>query len=213
MNKIELIIWDWNGTLLNDVDICIDVMNKLLVKYNYNTISRQTYQEIFTFPVKKYYQKVGFDFKKYPFEIVGNEFIDLYDREIEKALLNKNVSNVLQFVESKKINQIVISARENNALNNEVRRYEIDKYFAQISGISNNLAAGKQELFEDYFSKNDVNKENVLLIGDTIHDYQIATHFGLNFIRFAKGHQDKSHFPNKKILSIDDLIELKKYFL
>ena len=31
----ELILWDWNGTLLDDVDLCVDALNRLLAGFGY----------------------------------------------------------------------------------------------------------------------------------------------------------------------------------
>ncbi len=30
----QIIIWDWNGTLLNEVQMCVNCMNELLGKRN-----------------------------------------------------------------------------------------------------------------------------------------------------------------------------------
>lgn len=48
--NIKHIIWDWNGTLFDDVDICVDNINWLLKKYNLPEITKEKYREIFTFP-------------------------------------------------------------------------------------------------------------------------------------------------------------------
>ena len=68
MEDINTIIWDWNGTLLDDVDICIDIINELLSIRNQQPLTRSRYREIFTFPVKDYYSKAGFDFTQEPFD-------------------------------------------------------------------------------------------------------------------------------------------------
>ena len=65
------IIWDWNGTLLDDVDIVIDCMNSLLKKRNLPLLHVDKYKDIFTFPVKDYYSQLGFDFTTEPFEKTG----------------------------------------------------------------------------------------------------------------------------------------------
>ncbi len=56
------IIWDWNGTLLNDLDLCISAINVLLGKRELPLLNRQTYKAVFSFPVKDYYKAVGFRF-------------------------------------------------------------------------------------------------------------------------------------------------------
>lgn len=72
------IIWDWNGTLLDDVEVVINIMNSLLEKREMTVINKDRYLEIFDFPVKNYYTKLGFDFSLEPFEKIANEYVELY---------------------------------------------------------------------------------------------------------------------------------------
>ena len=58
------ILWDWNGTLLNDTDFCISIVNGLLRARDKEALTKARYLEIFNFPVKDYYKKAGFDFSK-----------------------------------------------------------------------------------------------------------------------------------------------------
>ena len=97
MKDINTIIWDWNGTLLNDIEICVDSINILLKQRNHNTLSFKKYRDIFTFPVKDYYVKAGFDFEKEPFDEVAIEFIDIYREKILKAGLFSEVEHILKF--------------------------------------------------------------------------------------------------------------------
>ncbi|MFA5815041.1 MAG: hypothetical protein WC865_05425 [Bacteroidales bacterium] len=73
------IIWDWNGTLLDDKWLCIESICTLLLDRNLPPIDEEKYARIFRFPVKEYYQEAGFDFIHEPFEVPAMEFIRIYD--------------------------------------------------------------------------------------------------------------------------------------
>ena len=73
--KIKHIIWDWNGTLINDSWVFVELMNEELTIRNLPLINIKKYRQKFTFPVKKYYQNLGFDFNKEDFKKVGYNFI------------------------------------------------------------------------------------------------------------------------------------------
>ena len=63
--KPSLVLWDWNGTLLDDVALCVDALNRLLRIYHYpQQYSLAQYREIFGFPIEDYYIRAGFDFSK-----------------------------------------------------------------------------------------------------------------------------------------------------
>jgi len=205
------IIWDWNGTLLNDVDYSVAQINKVLTKYKLPNISVEKYREIFTFPVIDYYKALGFDFDKLDFKLVGMEFIDLYNENLKECKLNKGVIEVLSMFKKNNIKQGIISAREHNSLLVDLKNFEIDKYLQYCFGIDNNYAAGKDVLFEKYLAKSQTSRKNIYLIGDTTHDCEIAEKFGLNFILFEKGHQNFSHFNGCRIFEkIDDISKLSE---
>ena len=69
LSKYSHIIWDWNGTLLNDAWLCVEVMNGMLAKRNLPIRTLNQYMDIFDFPVKDYYVKLGYNFEKEPFEV------------------------------------------------------------------------------------------------------------------------------------------------
>ncbi len=97
LSNIKTIIWDFNGTLLDDVDICVQCMNVLLAERGLQKLDFQRYREIFTFPVRDYYREAGFDFSEEEFEIPAHQFIELYRDEIRKARLFDDVIPVLNY--------------------------------------------------------------------------------------------------------------------
>jgi phosphoglycolate phosphatase len=67
--RFDSIIWDWNGTLLNDVEVAINSINRLLYDRNLVPLTLERYLDVFTFPVQDYYEVIGFDLINEPFEI------------------------------------------------------------------------------------------------------------------------------------------------
>ena len=94
-SKYKHIIWDWNGTLLDDGWLFVDVMNSILKRRNMDTITLKKYREIFGFPVKNYYIKLGFDLDAEPFEKSGLEFIREYGKRRYEAQLYPEVIALL----------------------------------------------------------------------------------------------------------------------
>jgi len=204
--KIKLIIWDWNGTLLDDVEYSKNTINIVLKKYGLKTISTEEYRDIFSFPVKDYYRKIGFDFSINPFEIVGADYIDLYNKDLNTCKLRNDAVEILKTIQTNNIQQIVISAREKESLIDDMNSYNILEYFTQIKGIEDIYAGSKEYLFEETLKKCQLSNDEILLIGDTIHDYEIAQKFGINFLLIKTGHQSLIHFKDcKNLKTIDNL--------
>lgn len=188
--KYKYIIWDWNGTLYNDVQICLDAMNELLEKKEYNIfLSVRKYRDIFCFPVKKYYERVGFDFNRHPFEVLAEEYIEIYSSKEKEALLFPNANAVLDIISRSGAIQTVISACEKKRLAKQINQFGIMKYFSSAIGTDDNFAVSKIELADKWIKENNINPSEVVFIGDTTHDYETANTVGCDCILVCSGHQ------------------------
>lgn len=204
----KLIIWDWNGTLLNDVDACIETMNRMLNKRNMNLLSSSVYKDVFTFPVKDYYHTVGFDFNKESFEKLSVEYIDLYKRNSMESPLQVGAKEALKYFKECNFKQIILSASEQLSLENQVEQRQISKYFDSIIGLNNIHAKSKTDNAINYIKVSE-QFDQIVLIGDTFHDYEVAKVIGAECTLIQNGHQNLNRFNlESKALIIRDLFEL-----
>ena len=206
------IIWDWNGTLLNDLDICIDAINKLLVRRQLGLMTRDRYLDIFTFPVQEYYVQIGFDFGKEAHETVAIEFMDHYLEMVKGARLHDQVRSALELIRDSGRSQIILSAMEQTALRKLAGEHEIDGYFSEIFGISDHLAHGKLSIAEMALRETGFRKEETCLIGDTLHDAEVASSLGIPCILGATGHQSYKRLLDSGYPVIRSLNEIEKVF-
>ncbi len=182
------IIWDWNGTLLDDLTMAIDAINVILAKYDLSTIDQQRYLEIFGFPVKDYYVRLGFDFKKTPFKIVGTEFIDEYTRRMFDVPLHEGAVDFLERLRRNGITQSLLSAAKVQMLETLTEHHAMQKYFVRILGLDNHYAHSKLEIGLDWMQAMPYKAEEVLFIGDTFHDGDVARDMGVDIAFLSHGH-------------------------
>jgi phosphoglycolate phosphatase len=205
------IIWDWNGTIFNDVELCAGIMNLLLSQESLPNISVQKYKEIFTFPVIEYYRIAGHTFEKTSFEILGKQFMDEYEVKKDWCDLYKGAFELLSEIQRRNIQQHLLSAYEQNSLNRIVEHFAIGKYFQNIVGLDNIYASGKAHLAKSLESRIRTNgiSENILLIGDTIHDYEVASEINSDCILLSHGHQDEERLLKLGIPVLKNFEELR----
>src|SRR4030042_2914887 len=190
ISNYKHIIWDWNGTLVDDVWLVVEIMNKMLKKRSLPRINSKKYREIFDFPVTKYYLKLGFDFSAESFEELTDEFISEYYTRFNECKLFDKAEEVLQKVRDRGISQSILSASKEDVLIEKIKYYGIDKYFCRIIGLGNHYAESKVERGEKWIAKLNLNPQDVLLIGDTIHDYDVSKHIGCDCLLVAQGHHN-----------------------
>jgi phosphoglycolate phosphatase len=83
------IIWDWNGTLLDDVDEVVEVTSQMLVDHGLQPVTHEQYRAVFCFPISQYYRRLGFDFERAPFETLSDQFVALYGAVASQCTLHK----------------------------------------------------------------------------------------------------------------------------
>jgi phosphoglycolate phosphatase len=208
----QTVIWDWNGTLLNDLDFCISTINQLLKKRRLSLLNKNTYKEVFSFPVQDYYRAIGFDFSREDFSVPAKEFIDLYNNGVHSCQLHTQAIEVLRCFQQNEIRQFVLSAMKQNMLERTLKANGIFGFFDGVAGLSNHYAVSKVERGEQLLKKFKLDKSTTTIIGDTTHDYEVAQALGLNCILIADGHQSRERLQKcgaKVIVSLNELLQLK----
>ncbi len=176
------VIWDWNGTLLNDVWLCVEIVNAMLHTRNIPQISQHHYTEVFDFPVKTYYQRVGFNFSQEPFEVLATEYMHEYDRRQRECSLCSGTMELLQYCRECGIGQSMLSASHQERLEHIVTAYQIRPFFHVVSGLTDVYAASKVANGRTLLQQVNVASHDVLLIGDTAHDFEVAQALGVDCV-------------------------------
>jgi phosphoglycolate phosphatase len=206
--KEKNIFWDWNGTLLDDANICLSVMNDMLSKRQMKLLDIDYYKEVFGFPVKDYYEKLGFDFKKETFEALSVEFTQNYSSQVLSVTLAPDSELILKHFLEKGKNNIILSAMQQDMLVSIIEHAGLKTYFSDILGIDNIYAHSKSSPAIEYIRKNKISADEIILIGDTLHDFEVASEIGCNCILIANGHQSKRRLMKSGAKVLNSLIEL-----
>ena len=137
-NRYTHIIWDFNGTLFDDVDACMRSVNKMLEERGLSVIAKaDEYRSVFGFPIIEYYKRIGFDFEKEPYEVLAPIWVELYNRYSEDSRLQRDAINALEYFKNLEIPQILLSATELNMLKGQIEKLDIAKYFESVMGLDN----------------------------------------------------------------------------
>ena len=201
------IIWDWNGTLIDDVDIVIEAMNTLLKRRNLPLLDIDTYRDIFTFPVQDYYARLGFDFAAEPFEKLAAEYIAEITSGKYAYKMFSEAACVLEKVRSLGIKQSVLSASEQTHLQKMVDDFGVSAYFSAVSGLNNHYARSKVEAGKQTLASLNLKPDEIILVGDTTHDFEVASALGCDCLLVANGHQSYKRLKPLKTQIVGSLAE------
>lgn len=209
MFKPRIVVFDWNGTLVDDVWLSVNAINQMLEKRKMPLITIDRYKEIFDFPVKKYYETLGLDTEK-QWDEIANEFIGSYLKNFEKVKLFQDVADTILFLKNNGIETGILSAMQQEGLKKHVNFLKIDHHFKFIQGIENHYAEGKSHLGKKLLSETGLTGKDVLFVGDTVHDFEVSKEIGCPTILVSRGHNSIERLRSTGAGVVNSLSNIKK---
>jgi phosphoglycolate phosphatase len=190
--RYDHVIWDWNGTLFDDVHLGVEVANLMLERRGLGRVDAAHYREIFGFPVRDYYGRLGLDLDREPFEQLAVEWIAEYERRWRDHQLRHDAHEVTAGFEERGVQQSILSASEQGFLRTATAHFEIDGRMLALVGIEDNHAASKLDHGLAHIEVIETPRERVLLVGDTEHDFEVATAMGVDCALIEDGHAPRA---------------------
>ena len=181
------IIWDFNGTILDDVQLGIRCVNTMLSKRGLPVLPDvEAYRQVFGFPIEAYYRRLGFDFEKEDYHtVLAPEWVALYMAGEEFCPLNRGAAETLAAVAGRGVSQVMLSASQQGQLEGQLARLGLAGYFEEVLGLDNIHARSKQGLAEAWRERHPLARP--LFVGDTEHDADVAEAVGAECILYAGG--------------------------
>lgn len=181
--KYTHIVWDWNGTLFDDLEYSLKCINTLLSRYGLENLTLNRYHEVFGFPISDYYKRIGFDFDKTPYSVLAKEYMDIYiPGSLSCALRHDSQATVDELNKRGYVN-VVLSASKEGYLLEQAKAAGL-KNISRYYGIDNIHAVGKEDIARKL--RKDLPDAKILFVGDTGHD-KLAADAAMADCVFVKG--------------------------
>lgn len=188
--EIQTVIWDWNGTLLNDVNAMLLAEERQFVRYGIKPLDPEERRKVFGHPISAYYEYLGFDLKKHSFEELSQEFFTEYMAIMKTEIeLFDGVEELLSDLKNKGLKQYILSAAPEDHLHVVVDKFGLMDVFDGVYGIGDMSGDTKipraHELVKDF----EIDTSSSVMVGDTDHDHLVAEAIGARSLIIADGHQ------------------------
>jgi phosphoglycolate phosphatase len=202
-NVIESIIWDWNGTILNDVDNNINAVNMILQKRNLPTISKEEYRRKIKIPIKQFYGDIGLEINDpETYNLITNDYWEYYNMGFKNnTKINDGIENILGKLKGNGINSYLLSATQHDKLIKQVKDKGMELYFNEIIGNSNYEVKNKLDKAQELVKNKNIRIDNTISVGDMINDYELAKELGIKCILYSNGHQEIKIEKDKNIIN------------
>ena len=208
--KYTHIIWDFNGTILDDVRLGIDCVNVMLAKRGLPILpDKDAYRRAFGFPIDEYYRRLGFDFEKEDYDtVLAPEWVALYLAGEADCPLMEGERQTVETLHRRGVPQIVLSATKLEQLTAQLNRLGLTAYFEEIIGLDNIHARSKKEQALEWKRRH--LQANPLFVGDTEHDAEVAEAVEADCLLYTGGHQPVDKLAargNPLIASVGDILK------
>ncbi len=205
---ITHILWDWNGTLLDDAAYCLDLTDRLLKIFRLPAMgSLEVYRERFGFPVIDYYGHLGFDRQIFP--EVAVIWMDGYMRGEAAIPLHADAADVTGRIRDRGIRQVILSASKLENLLIQLRTRPQFSHFDPPRGLGDIYAGSKKDIALQWMAETGADPQRTLLVGDTLHDLEVAQALGARCVLVENGHQSRARLRAAGAVTVPDLTALE----
>ena len=201
------IIWDWNGTLLDDVDAAVIALNHMLADRGLPPTTREFYRAHFGFPARTFYKQLGMD----PDDDWDRICIDFH-RYIADApqSIRPTTPSALALAHDLGLGQSILRALREDILRRNVSLAGIAHFFDEIYGVDNLDGASKlsrgHELVAILRSNGTLPPARSLyFVGDTLHDAEVAAAMGAKAVLVDGGHQTAERLASSGLAVVPSL--------
>ena len=209
MKEYKVIIWDFNGTLIDDIDAALASVNDMLIRRKLPTINLEQYASFIDTPIIKFYEHIFDDLYSMDFNVIADEFNSGYEKYLRSHAVMPYAEDVLGYFNSLGKLQTVISATHIYKVNTRLREFGLDGYFDKILAHDNLIAEDKTHLAVKYFHEKGIKPQEAVVIGDCVADFKMAQTICADCILTTQGHQSRKEFAVTTAYVIDSLEELK----
>lgn len=215
----KLIVYDWNGTLINDTWITAACFSRVTQQWGLPPLTEETFRQAYDVPWARMYKNLGVTEEQiaqlggHP---IGDCFLDDYESRIDKAQLHEGAADILQSLARQGTDQIILSNHIDNKIERQLHRLGIASFFSTILAYRTYTAeerkTTKLDKLRHYMESKKINPSDVVIVGDTPEEIHIAKALGLTSISFTFGYASQARLekegPHHLARSIKDFAKV-----
>ena len=205
---MNVVFWDWNGTLVNDALVLCDVFNVLVTARGFAPVTLDEYRELYRHPVREMYEEIGFDFGKHPFEVVAREWNAEYCRRVASIQLHEDSRTALEALQNRGSRQAVLSALPHHVLVESVATHGVGHFFDHVVGIARDRGDSKVREGVQLAELMGARGRDITIVGDSSHDAEVARELSAHCILVARGGESRSRLETNGFPVVDSFASL-----
>ena len=187
------VVWDWNGTLLDDFGLNVVAVDESCRSIGGGGVTETDYRDHYTRPVTLFYERLlGRPLAEGEWDRLDAAYHAAYRRGLEQATLTPRVEEALRLAAGAGLTQSLLSMWEHDELLRLVRAFGLSPWFVRVDGQPGHGSATKLEYLDAHLQGLDrqlgpLRRDEVLMVGDTFDDADAAARLGLRCVLVEHG--------------------------
>ncbi|MFD6420314.1 HAD family hydrolase [Streptomyces sp. NPDC060194] len=209
------LVWDWNGTLLDDIDAVIEASNAAFAELGMEPITLARYRELYCVPVPRFYERL---MGRLPTDeewvVMDGAFHRHYGARVEACALAEGAAELLAAREAAGVTQSLLSLAPHEDLVPIVRRLGIESHFVRVEGRTGPSNGGKAAAMVRHLDTLDalsatgpLPRQRTVVIGDAVDDALAAAHAGARAVLYTGGSHSRASLETAGVPVVDSLAE------
>ena len=193
------VVWDWNGTLFDDLDIVVAAVNVSLRAVGAGPIDADRYREVYQRPLHRFYETLlGRPVPPEEMASIDSDFHDAYHALLDQARLTVDARRAVDLVAARGQTQSVLSMWWHDRLLPAVRYFALDDYMLAVDGHRGPAGASKQNHLARHVEQlvllfpGRVQSRGMTVIGDVTDDADAARAVGVACVLYDGGSQPRA---------------------
>jgi phosphoglycolate phosphatase-like HAD superfamily hydrolase len=187
--RISHVVWDWNGTLLNDNDVVLAAVNEVCTEFGRASLSWAEWQAAYARPMRVSYEQIlARTLDDEDWARVDKLYHERYDALLHTCGLAAEVPDALRRLMESGRTQSLLSMWFHSRLTPTVELFGLTEYFTRVDGLPGEVGGGsKADSLVRHLEAQRLNPSEVVLIGDVVDDAQAAQAAGTQCVLVTTG--------------------------
>jgi len=210
---VSHVIWDWNGTLLDDLSAIIEAVNEALCSQGAQAIEPEQYRDHYTRPVKRFYERLlSRSLSDRDWAHLDESFHDAYRSRMAAAPLAADAMQALAHVQALGATQSLLSMLRHQELMRALEGRGVREFMLHVEGLTGTAGDGKARHLLRHVellcgARGDLTPADCLVIGDSLDDARAAAEVGLRCVLYDSGTHHRHELERVGVPVADGLLQ------
>ena len=199
------LVWDWNGTLLNDFDLVVSCTNAAFASVNGRSVEPDEHRRQFRRPIADYYAEVlGRPVDEAEFARLDKLFHDEYRLRMSTCAL---APDAMAAIRAWRGDQSLLSMWFHTELVPAVELHGLAELFRRVDGLRDGSGDHKAEHLAAHLAALGIAGADTVLIGDSLDDADAARSVGARCVLYTGGFTDADRLRGYGVPVADTLTD------